>query len=996
MADTISYPTKNPFPKRLDVSLKEVVSNGTLDDRFITYERGTYIEARKELQDYLVSHSLFQSDSMRALGIKGEHGSGKSHLIRYLIQHVRYYSKSKDIPIQQIVVTAESNDFLALYKHIMSGIDFLTLKSVHTALLGQVAQLQLKDGAVIDKVSEDLKNDPGRITRYIDDDLISISRLEENYIEKLKELTSHPDYESFLQAISYLQNSRLGKEAHRWLCGHKLDSLTAERIGVKRTIDDSKIANLALQFLISLFSLARKPLIIFIDQIERLIRDAEIETRRVNNGILKSLAEHSMSYGTFLCLSGQNQGWDLLSKDFTGRVKLIELHNLTLNESLNLFKAYLATDQDYDNYTTEKEIFPFSEEAIKEILRISNGNVRKTIGLAYKAFDISFEDNAVIEGNTIKSASNYFQEFGYFDKLSVFEHVRTCLLKLNLPFKEKVFVSGWPDGEIDIVIPSSKKPQAILEISDAVFQEEEVSEAIQFINNASLIKKKFPKVSLILIVAGYLSREVMDRLSQVVNAFIVYNPETFTAEFTNIISHLSDDTNYQKPAKPEKQEIPNSQLNELKGYFEDLLKSRTNDVTQLSKRLDALFEDQNFKENDRASDVNYTARKELEELEKNRVTEILAKKQLNAKEEQEHLRSQGEKFRQQLFVRRITPFIALIAAGIVFYIIDFSSLGDDLLSEISKPMSILVISVCVFVIGFLYLKTTRFIDQSIRLSRDSVPSIRVLDQASRSIKRPVESYRYFLFTLRTDPNPQVRYVVAKALLGGYKHLKDREIQEIIDSLKRESWIVSYKTILRLLTKVASQQDFPDHLINEFLVESLPLATNAEAIYIIDTVLTSELNEYFKDKITEGLENRPPYLRLHAIGIRGLRYRRDFEFLLPSTHTFLEKPYELALNFLTHLIKGESTKDDYLTEELVEIFKNRTNYDAGYFKDSIELDAIDVDPSLFQSVSEIFGHGADDTLGDYDDIKEGHLYKELSDFFLQARIYVELKKVSSQG
>jgi hypothetical protein len=110
------YPSEQPFPRARAVSIE--ASSGPTSPGLAslrTYELPPYQNAKALMVDYMAHYGSIHDGA--ALGIKGEFGSGKTHLIYFLMETVRAFrsdATSKDEPVQ-IYAKANSGQFFEIY-----------------------------------------------------------------------------------------------------------------------------------------------------------------------------------------------------------------------------------------------------------------------------------------------------------------------------------------------------------------------------------------------------------------------------------------------------------------------------------------------------------------------------------------------------------------------------------------------------------------------------------------------------------------------------------------------------------------------------------------------------------------------------------------------------------------------------------------------------------------------------------------------------------------
>src|SRR5262249_27124420 len=95
-----------------------------------------------------------------------------------------------------------------------------------------------------------------------------------------------PRSAELFSVFTYFNDRDLKETAFSWLIGDPtLSKETLERLGVLGPIGEQDALQ-ALQFLAGLFAFAEMPLLIYLDQIERLVLDVDLQASEQNRGRL--------------------------------------------------------------------------------------------------------------------------------------------------------------------------------------------------------------------------------------------------------------------------------------------------------------------------------------------------------------------------------------------------------------------------------------------------------------------------------------------------------------------------------------------------------------------------------------------------------------------------------------------------------------------------------------------------------------------------------------
>jgi hypothetical protein len=214
-----------------------------------------------------------------AVGIRGEFGSGKTHLIWQLMSHAVAVCALKEsdeaeksgapaIQPVQVYAKAVSSDFMEVYRSLLGYLGARQMTRAHIGVLNTAArQLASKQDGIGAATADVLNEHPERIIHLLRDTLLSESEVVATASSALQGEKSR--YADFFSAFTFLNDPRLQDAAFKWFSGESLDAQTRDRLGVSGPITEANVV-VALQFLSLMFAFAGIPLLVYIDQIERL------------------------------------------------------------------------------------------------------------------------------------------------------------------------------------------------------------------------------------------------------------------------------------------------------------------------------------------------------------------------------------------------------------------------------------------------------------------------------------------------------------------------------------------------------------------------------------------------------------------------------------------------------------------------------------------------------------------------------------------------------
>lgn len=360
--------SENPFP------IEAVATYGT---PLRTCEHLAYMtECQGQLNEYLVGYQKTETRYGCSIGLRGGHGSGKTHVLSWLGQQAAGLSVSKPIVLY---AKADRASFFDLY----------------TQLLGQLKRtdLLLTIAEAVKYVAVEEVN-KAEATRSIEKRLQTSAELENLFREQnldrealfltLRErlqISGAP--EEIIEAVLLIESPTLGEKAYSWLSGKRLEDpqtlgipyqLDMLPVGGETTSIPDVVAVNALETMAALFALARRPLIILIDQLEILLR-TDIARRQTLSSVIKKLIEQLGRQNVLTFIAGTPEPWDALPRDVAPRLRTREplpVGTLNAAEAKLLLESY---------HTGE-----YATETLDALIRVSGGNPREILRISHHVF----------------------------------------------------------------------------------------------------------------------------------------------------------------------------------------------------------------------------------------------------------------------------------------------------------------------------------------------------------------------------------------------------------------------------------------------------------------------------------------------------------------------------------------------------------------------------------------------------------------------------------
>lgn len=861
---------KNPFPKKGVISL-----GGAMEQKLRTLPTEEFEQAANLAVNYL------EDGIGQIITISGPYGSGKTHLIYYALEAVRNRATQDTIVPRfvQVYAKTENAEFVLLYRQLIRQIGYLLLREINARFLGVIAREELgmeeeKSKALLKQLPEDrkeaiwatyekskqqaiehLRTKPDIVYKYLDNLVIQPETVLDRRASNLEEIAG----ENFKKAFFYLDDIDLGKIAYAWFVGERMSDTDLRKLGVSGTLNTADEAKYALRLLVTLFRHAGIRLLVYIDQMERLLIGTDRKTSEENAGQLHSLAEFFPRENAFLALSGSDEGWSHMTRDFTSRIgpTQIAMEQITPEQSRDLVKIYLQEGEEYSPYKKLSDIVPFSPEGVDKVLRLRGGNMRRFLQTCHDAYAKYMKKGGIIGPDLIREVVKEEREF--FDHQTVSDEIRSILQRKNLKFAQQAKLMNI--FQPDFVIGEVENPSAVIEISESLFYKDEAEEALRIVNFRKALVDKYPKTRLIVIPMGYVSPEVLTHLRGVVDSCIVYEVEGFTEMFEAAIDSLLAPE--KEVLRPEVDQRIKNELETVKRSIQELLSTRGSEIEALNMRLETFLRAQTEERQKSISAQRHEEWRSWLQQDQQRWEQRQAELKQEAHNERRRLQREGEELRwRQSKVSSISYLLVSGSAALLTYIfLPFVDVFYPLRGPISFGLGafmmayfyILFIHRWVFPLGFRKTEVVATFSGDIgQLALRARTSFVSRLQARRCIQ---------------NPNPLIRYFGAHVYLTRYKDALPA--LHWSDKATLETWTPLYLLYLKLMTKE------PEKLLEHL---NLLLRANPEDPRIVYAIST--LTEFFRFETLRDLMSKDRGDSLY-------RYLGDSRYTKVLTHAIFE-------------------------------------------------------------------------------------------------------------
>jgi hypothetical protein len=525
------YPERNPFPPQATMNLDGMknfsvegipTATGREPLRRLTIMQHRYLDA--------------WTDSGRAVALHGGHGTGKTHTLLYALSQIGLHQTENGRHPVTLYVRADAPDPVVLYRKLMARWSRGALRELAVqAFAGYaaeefVASRGSTDGPrdELEQVSRRLRDDPELVRHAIQGSELSrtgILNRQEQDISRIQGSFGH-----FERGLRALFDPNLAKAAHRWLTAESVEPADLERLGVTGPIQDLPDVRIGIHVLATLARRAGRPLTLALDQVEAFLRTSDNAIERGNAGLLRAVVEAVVDEHGLLLAAMSEDAWQDLPPDVRQRFgpSEIPMPALSLGEAEDVLAAYLAP---WPPAQEQPRTFPFAPAAVRQLLTESGGNMRRYIQTAHFVFNTALDDKLVIEAPTVMRA---LARTGG-ERAPKEAEVRRAVERTLRSRGARVEVDHVRDGrEIDFAVLRGDRIVLAVEISAAVFGGDEAARAAEHLETVRALRGDRPVV--VLVIVGYSSPEVLEKLEEVADHVIVAATHAFEGELERAVA----------------------------------------------------------------------------------------------------------------------------------------------------------------------------------------------------------------------------------------------------------------------------------------------------------------------------------------------------------------------------------------------------------------------------------------------------------------------------
>lgn len=510
--DPPAYPDLNPF------SMSAVARVAEFDEErsVVTIETDAIQTALAALHAF-VSVPLGEPEEREGavIALIGDYGTGKTHLSNRLLREAQEMSRST---VRGMYVDATTDGFLAVYQRFISK---LTLGELRSQVKAYYSEIVL-DSLLGTEVSEDVQR---RLRESDFDPVVAVDRfalMEASLLRQLKDslhrVTGNDEYGT---ALMLLLRQGFEDSVWSWLQGGKPDQILVER-GVHTWIREDVPALEAMGVIATLFGRKEHRFILVLDELDKVLSSAA-NPRRPTVDAFKELLRMFTAAGALLVLAGLPDILLVVGTDVTERIsQVIPMMPLDAPQTMQFIEDSIEATLGV------RRAWPFTQEAVDYIVRITRGVPRQIIRLCYHAYRRAADDGTEVEAELVRQIA--MDQFYLASRGEVRTVIRQVLDRNGLAYLGDENIGS---VAVDYWIPIGRSGCGVI-VAGSVLSQEEV-DALR--HDAQAIEQQAPDKALLLVVEGYIAEEYATELENLFE-ILHYDALTFPDRLAAALSAL--------------------------------------------------------------------------------------------------------------------------------------------------------------------------------------------------------------------------------------------------------------------------------------------------------------------------------------------------------------------------------------------------------------------------------------------------------------------------
>jgi len=474
----------NPFPDFPVIRLQE--EPGKIQELTIPTE--AIIRSRQLVNRFMEQWNIKKSDNSGQkvepliVGVKGDYGTGKTHLLLDAAAQVQlgFSSTYQDIAILR-VSCLEADPVKWFQTAIGPELKRPFLQSIIVSLYAKAGQIVASEAKLTKAAGEKLKQDPWSIHTLIKENLLNETGVNHQFEMLLNDACGNVS-EEVRKALAGLVWAETNDISTRWLAGEALKIEELDKLRVSKNITTESDAGGVLVALAAIHSYLGYPFAIMIDELEHLAHYDMAHKSKQNITWLKRLLEGLANSQILILIAGHWSAWEAQSDylDRFSQLRPIELVKLTGMDVLKIVQARVND--------LSPDMFGMPQAEV--IAEIGNGNIRRILSICRVLFHESDGFSQLFDREKIRQLSEQIGQRISIEDAMLSVHEILEQQRLNVQ-REATIANGI---RFDLIGYSAEQPKVLVNLKHAITQRDQLGYARRFREQIKEVSKLFPNV----------------------------------------------------------------------------------------------------------------------------------------------------------------------------------------------------------------------------------------------------------------------------------------------------------------------------------------------------------------------------------------------------------------------------------------------------------------------------------------------------------------------
>jgi len=422
------------------------------------------------IEEYLDGMSSGDASAGLNVPVKGEFGSGKTHLVGYTAHSL--WSGAVERGLVPSVATASAMETTpqAWYCAVIGpGLAALDLERMAVELFAQAAKDVAGRAPLTAVAVRELESNPETVRMLVQSGLLNSTAVEAEFMDRLESLLADTD-DDVRRAIAGLVWTP--RPSSRWLAGEAISEREQAATGLPAALATDELAADVLVAVATLHARLRRPFLLIVDELEHFIRVDDNSGGKTNVTWLKRLLERLRPAGAMVLVAGHLSAWEG-KRDYLDRFSpnaTIELDPLSADEVMEILERHAGLRRQ------------FTPENAARVAEVAAGNIRFVLTILHDLYGRTDGFAVPVSDSTIAEVA---AEAGRrVDPEQAIASLVSLLSESGFRAARNAVASGIP---FDLVAYRGENLAAVMEIKHSVFGVKQQEQAQRFIDKIRVL-----------------------------------------------------------------------------------------------------------------------------------------------------------------------------------------------------------------------------------------------------------------------------------------------------------------------------------------------------------------------------------------------------------------------------------------------------------------------------------------------------------------------------